>query len=154
MSDSGYCFYIAKWQNNAEAIRTVREEVLLNELKLSPSFIKQEHDSDAFHVLVSDTNFRVVGAARMQKNGCVDYVTVLRPWRGNTVGGALLSYLRHIAEATKLERIHSNVIDGATRFFTKNGFEYSDTESARDDIHQYLMTRQVKHALSKPDQLH
>ena len=154
MSDSGYCFYIAKWSRDADAIRTVREEVLLKELNLPATFISEEQDPEAFHILVTDANYRVVGTARMQKNGIIDYVTVLKPWRGNTVGGALLSYLRHIAQATKLEYIQSNVIDGATKFFVKNGFEYGDKESAKNDIHRYLMLRQVSLKPEKNEVLH
>jgi len=122
---SGYTFTLANWQRDAVDIRQVRDQVLVTELGQSREALEENDAPQVFHVLVYDSGGRAVGAARMQRDGRVDYVAVLRPWRGRTVGGALISYLHHIAYAQRIDHLWSIVPDSATRFFERNRFSPS-----------------------------
>jgi GNAT superfamily N-acetyltransferase len=122
MAGSGYSFILCSWQGDAATIRALREQVLINEMGLSCGEFDASGDEGAFHVLVHDAGGRTIGAARMQRDGRIDYVVVLRPWRRKTVGGGLLSYLHHIAHVHRLEQIWSVVPDAARQFFEKNHF--------------------------------
>jgi GNAT superfamily N-acetyltransferase len=122
MAGSGYSFILARWLRDEADIRQVREQVLVGELGLAREQLACADESQAYHVLVYDNGGRAVGTARMQPDGLIDYVAVLRPWRRRTVGGALLSYLHHIAWVRKLEKIWSVVPPPAQRFFLKNQF--------------------------------
>ncbi len=126
MTASGYTFLLANWRNDADSIRAVREQVLREELGLDWLFGDEAAEADAFHVLACDAAGRDVGVARMQRDGRIDYIAVLRPWRRVTVGGAILSYLVHIAQAQDIPAVWSEVPAAAERFFTKNGFAGTD----------------------------
>lgn len=126
MGGSGYTFILGNWRTDAATIRAVREPVLIAELGLAPEFLDMDDENEAFHVLVYDFGSRPVGVARMQRDGRIDYVVVLRPWRGRTVGGALLTYLHHIAFARGIDHIWGMVPESAQRFFEKNRFVAAD----------------------------
>lgn len=146
MSASGYTFIAARWSHDATTIRAVREAVLLAEMGLAPEQLDMADERGAFHILVYDGAGRPVGAARMQPDGRIDYVVVLRPWRGYTVGSALLAYLHHIAHARKIGHIWVIAPPTARRFFEKNRFVASPDGAPEIDSHMQKYTRTV----SKP----
>jgi N-acetylglutamate synthase-like GNAT family acetyltransferase len=154
MAASGYTFIYSKWDSDAPAIRQVREQVLVAEMGLSREQVDRADEAQAFHVLVYDAGGRAVGAARMQPDGCIDYVAVLRPWRGRTVGGALLAYLHHIAQVRRLEKIWSVVPDSARRFFEKNRFLPVDHVQPAGGIPGQKYVRMVQKPGSEPSALH
>jgi GNAT superfamily N-acetyltransferase len=120
MGASGYSFFLASWPRDRGDIQLAREQGLPPEWL--PTLVSEEADRGAWHVTAYDGAGRLVGAGRMQPDGRVDYVTVLRPWRYATVGGALLAYLLHIAEVRRMEAVYCEPPDEARRFFGKNGF--------------------------------
>jgi len=146
MSTSGYTFILGNWRNDAATIRAVREQVLIAEMGLAREPLDAADENGAFHVVVYDSGGRAVGAARMQPDGRIDYVVVLRPWRGRTVGGALLAYLHHIAHARGIEHIWAVAPESAQRFFGKNRFVASAETRSDSGEREQKYTR----AVSKP----
>lgn len=122
MTGSGYTFILASWRHESGDIRSVREQVLCEELGFDWRFGDEATEASAFHLLVYDGAGRAVGAARMQPDGAIDYIAVLRPWRGVTVGGAMLAYLVHVAQVQHLPKVSAMVPPAVQRFFEKNGF--------------------------------
>lgn len=146
MSTSGYTFVLGNWRNDAATIRAVREQVLIAEIGLAREHLDVADENAAFHVLAYDSAGRPVGTARMQRDGKIDYVAVLRPWRGRTVGGALLAYLHHIAYAQGIQHVWAVVPEAARRFFEKNRFIASVEFTPGVEVHGQKYTR----AVSKP----
>lgn len=122
MANSGYSFFLASWRNDADDIRAVREPVLQESFGGSWEHDDPVSEEQFYHVLAYDAVGRAVGAARMQPDGYIDYVVVLKPWRGVTVGSALLAFLMHIARNRNLEQVWCDVPESAQRFFARNGF--------------------------------
>ncbi len=143
MATSGYTFIISKWDRDREDICSVRNQVFSEELGFGPGFIDEASDADALHILVYEGGGRAVGAARMQPDGLIDYVAVLRPWRRNTVGGAIVSYLAHIAHVKQLQSLWSEVTVDSQEFFRRNGFHDTDIESGSDDMRRLRMVRPI-----------
>jgi GNAT superfamily N-acetyltransferase len=143
VASSGYTFIFGKWERDAEDIRAVREQVFRDELGFGEGFIDEDRDDGAIHVLVYEGGGRPVGVARMQTDGLIDYVAVLRPWRGKTVGGAIVSYLAHIAQVKHMETLWSEVTGDSLAFFRKNGFSETGMETGRHDTHRRRMVRPI-----------
>ncbi len=141
MSISGYTFVLAEWSSDRRQIVFLREQVFVRELRQRPALGAEENDERAYHVLVYDSGGRAVGAGRMQPDGGVDYVVVLKPWCGNTVGGALLTYLVHIAHALWLDSAWSIVPVSTQGFFQRNGFVPVGEEFTRNDAPHRKMVR-------------
>jgi len=154
MSTSGYTFILGNWRNDAATIRALREQVLIVEMGLAREPLDAADESGAFHVVVYDGGGRAVGAARMQPDGRIDYVVVLRPWRGRTVGGALLAYLHHIACARGIEHIWAVVPESAQRFFGKNRFVASAGSGSNSEMRGQKFTRAVAQSGHRPPPVH
>ena len=154
MSASGYTFIAANWSHDAATIRAVREPVLIAEMGLAPEQLDTADGHGAFHILVYDSAGRPVGTARMQPDGRIDYVVVLRPWRGYTVGSALLAYLHHIAYARKIAHIWAIAPQSARRFFEKNRFVTSAGAAPEIDRHMQKYTRAVSKPGPQPAAMH
>jgi GNAT superfamily N-acetyltransferase len=154
VTTSGYTFIFGKWDRDADDIRLVRDQVFREELGFGEGFIDERGDSGAIHVLVYEGGGgRAVGAARMQADGLIDYVAVLRPWRGNTVGGAIVSYLAHIAQVKNMETLWSEVTGDSLAFFRKNGFNETGVESGRGDTRRLRVVRPLEDS-SAPVNIH
>jgi GNAT superfamily N-acetyltransferase len=153
MTNSGYTFILANWRNDADDIRSVREAVLRGDHGGNWNFADALADEQAFHVLAYDSAGRAVGAARMQPDGRIDYLAVHKPWRGVTVGGALLMYLLHIARKRQLGRVWAVVPAHARKFFEKNRF-VSMPGNADGNRGDSRWVREVGSTGQAPDGLH
>jgi len=133
MHTSGYTFILASWKQDSEQIASVRDQVLLHELGIDTNKLDLLENEAGYHVLVFDAGGRAVGVARLLENGRISYIAVLRPWRGKTVGRALLLYLNHIAYVKKLQQIWIEEPLHSTNFFLKNKFiPFSNSEYSRN----------------------
>lgn len=122
MTNSGYTFILASWRNDAEDIRSVREPVLREVFGTEWDFGDPADEDRAYHVVTYDAAGYAVGAARMQPDGRIDYIAVHKPWRGATVGGAMLVYLLHIASKQRLDHVWVHDPVPAQKFFSRNRF--------------------------------
>lgn len=137
MSQSGYTFILARWEKEKALLSDIQQQLFADDVIA----ISNERANDAFHILVFDGGGRTVGTARMQPDGKVEYVGVLRPWRGNTVGTAVMTYLRHIGETTRLENLWAMVPRAVVPFFEKNGYRMTEET---DESSEGLLYRMVK----------
>ena len=112
-------------------------------LLLSAEEYQDDRDSDAYHVLAFEGGGRLVGAGRILADGAIGYIAVLRPWRGYTVGGAILAYLLHIAKTLKIQIVSVKSLLNVTAFFEKNGFLPVDTTAEDKDLTLLKMVRSV-----------
>lgn len=122
MYTSGYTFILTSWKQDSEQIASVRNQVLVHELGIERNQLDMHEDDAGYHVLVFDGGGRAIGVARLLESGRIDYIAVLRPWRGKTVGKALLLYLNHIAYVKKLRQIWIEEPIHSADFFIKNRF--------------------------------
>lgn len=137
MSQSGYTFILARWEKEEALLSDIQQQLFSD----GAITISNKYAKDAFHILVFDGGGRTVGTARMRPEGEIEYIGVLRPWRGNTVGTAVMTYLRHIGETTRLENLWAMVPETVVPFFEKNGYKMTeDTEESSDG----LLRRMVK----------
>lgn len=139
----GYSFVVAKWDNSKDEILSVREQVFGQEVGLSAEEYQDDQEPDACHVLVFEGGGRLVGSGRILPDGTIGYIAVLRPWRGYTVGGAILAYLLHIAKAQKIQIVSVKSLLNVTAFFEKNGFFPVDTTAEDKDLTLLKMVRSV-----------
>jgi N-acetylglutamate synthase-like GNAT family acetyltransferase len=137
MNQSGYTFILARWDKEQALLSDIQQQLFADDVIT----ISNELAKDAFHILVFDGGGRTVGTARMQPDGKIEYVGVLRPWRGNTVGTAVMTYLRHIGETTRLENLWAMVPEEVVPFFEKNGYKMTEDT---DESHDVLLYRMVK----------
>jgi predicted GNAT family N-acyltransferase len=140
--DKGYTFVIASWPRDRGEIIMLRAQI---PAEIGSGFSNDDSgDENAWHLLAFNNAGQPVGTARMQRDGRVDYVLVLQAWRGFTVGGAMLSYLRHIATCTRLESIWTVAPASVENFFIRNGFQFAAGEPGAGGTESRKMVRYIE----------
>jgi len=79
-------------------------------------------DQDCLHMLARNDQGQPIGTARMQANGKIGRMAVLKPWRGRGVGRALLRELLTEAQRRGLSQVYLAVQTQAIGFYEQHGF--------------------------------
>jgi predicted GNAT family N-acyltransferase len=89
---------LAEWPGDAEALRRVR------------------------HAIARDGDGRAIGCGRLLPGGHIGRMAVLRTWRGEGVGRALLDALVELARSLGHRHLQLNAQTHALRFYEQSGF--------------------------------
>jgi len=87
----------ATWQQDETALRTIREQVFMQEQHVPEALEWDGEDEAAFHLLAEDADSNPIGTARMLADGHIGRVAVLAAWRSRGIGKALM--LRMLQQA-------------------------------------------------------
>lgn len=110
-----------EFQQASGPIREIREQVFVQEQCIPPELEWDGLDDAASHVLAY-VDGRPVGTARFLADGRIGRMAVLRPWRHQGVGRALLEDLLHLARARAMPLVHLDAQVYAIPFYQKLGF--------------------------------
>jgi predicted GNAT family N-acyltransferase len=112
----------ADWERDREALREIREAVFVREQGVPPELEWDGADPVARHVLARNAAGRPIATARLLPNGHIGRMAVLRQWRGQGVGAAVLSAVLEMARAQGLARVMLNAQTAAVPFYRRQGF--------------------------------
>lgn len=112
------------WQSPQQPLlKALREQVFIIEQSV-PEYIEwDEYDETAIHLLALDATGTAVGCARiLLARGRVGRMGVLKAWRGQGVGNALLMEAIAICKAQGLTQLQLSSQTHAIKFYEKAGF--------------------------------
>ena len=89
---------LAGWNNDQADLYAVRREVFVVEQEVPEELEVDGYDPECLHVLAVDENENAIGTARLLPDGRIGRVAVLKLWRKNGVGTALMQCLIDEAE--------------------------------------------------------
>ncbi len=130
-----------QWNAQAEAARSVRTAVFLDEQKVPPDMEWDEHDAVSLHVVARDPSGLAIGTGRLLADGHIGRMAVLPAWRGKGAGRALLETLMDEARARGLAHLALHAQTAAAAFYTRFGFEPAGEVFMEAGIPHVLMTR-------------
>lgn len=113
---------ITEFRSHASEIFSIREIVFEREQGVPTELERDGLDPDCIHVLAFDENERAIGTGRLQSNGKIGRMAVLKDWRRKGVGGSLLSALLKAATDRPLETLYLYAQIDARPFYEKFGF--------------------------------
>lgn len=113
---------IVGWSSEEQTLRMIRETVFIMEQGVREYEEFDGRDAGCLHVLVEDQKGRPIATARMQNNGKVGRMAVLRHWRKKGVGSAMLIKLFVEARVMGLKRLCADAQVQALPFYEKHGF--------------------------------
>ena len=120
-------------------IKSVREQVFIQEQHVPEELEWDEHDTKAVHVVAYDTRDQVIGTARMLADGHIGRMAVLEPWRKNGVGSAMLKTLLLLAQQQNLSKVFLHAQTSAIGFYEHHGFRTMGEEFLDAGIpHRYM----------------
>lgn len=120
-------------------MRALRREVFIIEQRVPEQEEWDEMDALCLHALALDTAGMPIGTGRLAPDGKIGRMAVLKPWRGNGVGAALLRFLVDAARQRGLQGCHMNAQSYAVPFYARYGFEIEGDEFMEAGIPHRVM---------------
>ena len=132
---------IVKWIDGLSQLKNIREKVFIQEQKVTPQLEWDGMDEKAIHFLVFNDK-AAIGCARaivIKDHMQLGRMAVLKEYRGQGIGSALLEKAMTIAKLNQLSAIYISAQCHAIDFYKKFGFEvksdiYLDAEIPHRDM--------------------
>lgn len=122
MIDTRFRVEPAAWQQDLAALRAVREEVFIVEQNVPAEEEWDTLDAQCYHVLARDPNDRPIGTGRLTPDRHIGRIAVLRDWRGQGVGAAIMRVLIERARERGDRDVELHAQDHAIAFYESLGF--------------------------------
>ena len=113
---------LVDWVDAEPLIRPVRETVFIHEQAVPEELEWDGLDPQCAHVLAWNDQGDAIGTARMQPNGTIGRMAVLKEWRGRGAGRALVEALLDCAVRQGLTRVTLSAQTHAIGFYERAGF--------------------------------
>ena len=113
---------IMSWAQAEPAAAPIRFAMFMDE-KQTEGFELDELDKDCLHAVAYDDAGKPIGTARMQADGQIGRMAVVKDWRRRGVGGALLQGLVNEARKRGLAEVRLSAPVQALEFYRAQGFE-------------------------------
>jgi len=114
---------IVSWSDRQAELTSVRRAVFIEEQNVPESIELDDRDPHCRHVLACDKSGTPVGTARIDANGKIGRMAVLREYRGLGVGREMLRVMIDYGRANGMTDFHLSSQVSAVGFYEKMGFE-------------------------------
>ncbi|MCC5885961.1 MAG: GNAT family N-acetyltransferase [Gammaproteobacteria bacterium] len=112
----------ADWEQDRDLLRSIREQVFIEEQKVPKDLEWDDADADAIHFLAEDHRGTAVGTARLLPSGQIGRMAVVAERRGFGVGRALLDAAIEAARDEGRYSVFLHAQTHAQPFYAKAGF--------------------------------
>jgi predicted GNAT family N-acyltransferase len=116
------------WQESELALNAVRRAVFIEEQRVPAALEWDGLDAACHHVLVTAAGHRPVGTGRMKPDGHIGRMAVLKDYRGQGIGSAILTALLDFARQQHCARVYLHAQVAAIVFYEKHGFTVDSEE--------------------------
>lgn len=110
------------WQTRQQDLLGIRFEVFVDEQGVPAELEHDEYDPPALHLLATAPDGKPVATARMLPDGHIGRMAVLRAWRRQGIGSAMLRELIGLAAGRRINTLVLNAQCEAESFYRRLGF--------------------------------
>jgi len=135
---------IVSWEEAATALRAVRTAVFIREQQIPEELEWDQFDAVSVHALAVNNAGQPVGTARLLPNGHIGRMAVLKEWRGQGLGSALLTTLLRVLIKRRQFEVQLHAQTSAIPFYKKFGFQVVGKEFMEAGIPHVKMTLSIK----------
>jgi len=135
---------VVSWQQTAPSLREIRTAVFIREQRVPEELEWDEFDAVSVHVLAFNAAGQPVGTARLLPDGHIGRMAVLKEWRGQGLGGAMLQKLLQELMKQHRQEARLNAQTSAVPFYEKFGFRVLGEEFMEAGIAHVKMTLFLK----------
>jgi len=132
---------ITSFAGSAAEIKSVRDAVFGHEQCVAREIDFDGKDPDCVHVVATDASGTPIGTGRVQPDGRIGRLSVLKPWRGQGIGTRMLEALVASARDRGLEKVYLHAQVQAIPFYKGRGFEPDGAEFLEAGMRHVTMTR-------------
>lgn len=134
-----------EWNAMEPVLKAIRAAVFIREQGVPVELEWDGLDPACTHVAAWDEAGEVIATARMQPNGTIGRMAVLKGWRGRGVGSALLGSLLDLAAQRGLARVSLSAQTHAIGFYERAGFRLIGDLFLDAGIPHRKMERELEH---------
>ncbi len=109
------------WQEDRKLLQSIRHQVFVQEQQVPEQLEWDEQDENAWHWLASFED-QVIGTCRMLANGHIGRMAVLKGFRGQGIGQALLHAAIECAQQAQLLEVYLYAQTQAVEFYQRADF--------------------------------
>jgi predicted GNAT family N-acyltransferase len=113
---------LVSWSEARAEASPIRFAVFVEEQKVPLAMELDEHDAACLHALARSEDGTAVGTGRLLPDGHIGRMAVLKEWRGQGVGGAILEALVAAARGRGDREIMLSAQTHALGFYGRHGF--------------------------------
>jgi len=113
----------SEWLVESTALRNIRTAVFVIEQQVPEDEEWDDMDPLCVHALAVDARGTAIGTGRLTPDGKIGRMAVLKDWRGQGVGKALLQFLVQVARERGLPECYMNAQSHALPFYARHGFQ-------------------------------
>ena len=135
---------IVSWEEAATALRVIRTAVFIREQQVPEELEWDQFDAVSVHALAINNAGQPVGTARLLPDGHIGRMAVLKEWRGQGLGSALLTKLLQVLVKRRQFQAQLHAQTSAIPFYKKFGFEIAGEEFIEAGIPHVKMTLSIK----------
>jgi predicted GNAT family N-acyltransferase len=117
-----FTIHIVSWQTHAQALSELRETVFIQEQQVPIALEWDGLDEIAQHLIALNDTDEPIGCARLIGDGSIGRMAVLKPWRNQGVGMALLKQAIILYQLIGIHHITLSAQMHAVKFYEKAGF--------------------------------
>ncbi len=132
---------VVSYEASEGDIRFVRNTVFGEEQKVPRELDWDEADPYCIHVVATDDEGNPIGTGRMQPDGRIGRLSILKSWRRQGIGTRMLEALVESARRGGLEKVYLHAQLQAVPFYEKRGFKKNGEAFAEAGILHINMTR-------------
>ena len=114
---------ITRWQDDKEALSSIRRQVFIEEQQVPEALEWDEYDAQCVHILVRDKNHRPIATGRIKADGQIGRMAVLESCRRQGIGSHILQALIEQGKQMQLKQLYLHAQTSAITFYEKHGFE-------------------------------
>ena len=122
MNISDFRIEPADYKVDFDDLRAVRETVFIDEQNIPKEVEFDSVDSGCFHFIARNNQHQAIGTGRLTPDGKIGRMAVLKKWRGQGVGEALLLNLIDKARKLGWTEVSLNAQIAVVSFYEKFGF--------------------------------
>lgn len=137
---------ITTFAESEQNLRAVRDEVFGREQAVPRGLDWDGNDPRCAQALALDDDGRPVGTGRLQPDGRIGRLAVLKAWRRHGIGGRLLEALVDAARAAGLGEVHLHAQFQVLDFYARRGFEPEGPEFLEAGLRHVVMRRPLSPA--------
>ncbi|MBS0298868.1 MAG: GNAT family N-acetyltransferase [Proteobacteria bacterium] len=131
---------VVRWEEAESALRAIRTIVFIHEQHVPEAMEWDEFDIISVHLLARDAAGQPVGTARLLPDGHIGRMAVLKEWRGQGFGSAMLRKLLQELTRRHQQKAQLNAQTNAVPFYEKFGFRVLGEEFMEAGIPHVKMT--------------
>lgn len=113
---------VATWSDDLIALQELRRNVFIIEQKVPEELEWDDVDAVSAHALALGPEQQPIGTGRLLPNGHIGRMAVIRDWRRQGVGSAILELLMAHARQQGYGALHLHAQTHALAFYAKHGF--------------------------------